>query len=192
MAIAVTFICIFFDFDPVKSFPLHLAARSVAKSLGKLVEANVKLVNSTSWIAGAVDAAMDRVKGGERAYLKEYGVHMVKRLLEAGLTPEETAWSQILPVASAMVPNQAQVVRIDYVLRSSRRRGISMTLFHTDCCIVHPNTGFLPRTSQCTSSQRTAPSCSPRHPRGGRSHSALSHGRYPYRRYLWLVSPVYR
>jgi len=110
MAISVIFICIFFDFDVVKSFPLHMAAGAISKSLGKLVEANVKTINATGALAGVWDAAMDNIKGGERMYLKDYGVHMVKRLLDSGLSTEDVAWSQMLPTACAMVPNQAQVV----------------------------------------------------------------------------------
>lgn len=110
MAISVIFICIFFDFDVVKSFPLHMAARAVSKSLGKLIEANVKTVNATGFLATMWDEMMDKKVGGERMYLKDYGVHMIKRLLESGLSAEEVAWSQMLPTACAMVPNQAQVV----------------------------------------------------------------------------------
>ncbi|KAF2474572.1 putative fatty acid oxygenase PpoC [Lindgomyces ingoldianus] len=109
MAIAVIFICIFFDFDVVKSFPLHIAARAVSKSLGKLVEANVKTVKASGFLASIWDETMDSIKGGQRMYLKDYGVHMIMRLLESGLSVEEVAWSQMLPVACAMVPNQAQV-----------------------------------------------------------------------------------
>ena len=50
MVLAVIFACIFFDLDPAKSFPLRMAARQVAQQLGKLVEANVKMVNMTGWI----------------------------------------------------------------------------------------------------------------------------------------------
>jgi linoleate 10R-lipoxygenase len=105
MAVAVIFVCIFFDLDVAKSFPLHMAAKAIAKSLGKLVEANVKAVNMTGWIAGIVDGISQN-----HSYLTDYGVHMVRRLLESGMGAEEVAWSQILPTACAMIPNQAQVV----------------------------------------------------------------------------------
>ena len=104
MAVAVIFICIFFDLDVAKSFPLHMAARAIAKSLGKLVEANVKAVNMPGLIAGLGGMSLNH------SYLTDYGVHMVRRLLESGMGAEEVAWSQILPTACAMIPNQAQVV----------------------------------------------------------------------------------
>jgi linoleate 10R-lipoxygenase len=113
MAMAVIFTCIFFDLDPAKSWPLHMASRKLAKVLGKLVEANVKAVNMTGFIAGIVDSFSQN-----QSYLGDYGVHMVRRLLDSGIGPEEVAWSQILPTAIAMVPNQAQVFTqiLDYYL----------------------------------------------------------------------------
>lgn len=105
MALAVIFCCIFFDLEPAKSFPLHRAAMAVSKGLGKLIETNVKSANSTSWISSITDSFHEN-----KSYLKDYGVHMVRRLLESGLSPEDVAWSQVFPTAAAMVPNQAQVV----------------------------------------------------------------------------------
>ncbi|KAK7510648.1 fatty acid oxygenase [Phyllosticta citriasiana] len=104
MAVAVIFVCIFFDMDPAKSFPLHLAAKAVAKGLGKLIEANVKSVSMTSWVAKVADSLREN-----ESFLTEYGVHMTRRLLESGLSVEQVAWSQVFPTAVAMIPNQAQV-----------------------------------------------------------------------------------
>ncbi|KAF2087527.1 putative fatty acid oxygenase PpoC [Saccharata proteae CBS 121410] len=113
MALAVIFVCIFFDFEPTKSFPLHQAARSISKTLGKLIEANVTAIKSTGWISGLVDGYVQN-----ESYLTDYGVHMVRRLLESGLSASEVAWSQVFPTAAAMVPNQAQVFSqvIDFYL----------------------------------------------------------------------------
>ncbi|KAH0555974.1 hypothetical protein GP486_006081, partial [Trichoglossum hirsutum] len=101
---AVIFTCIFFDLDPAKSFPLRQATLAVTQQLGKLIEANVKAVHYTGFIAGVIDSFHQ-----ENAALKDYGVHMVRRLLDSGLSVEQTTWSQILPTAGAMVANQAQV-----------------------------------------------------------------------------------
>ena len=103
---AIIFVCIFFDLDPTKSFPLRLGARSVTKQLGKLVEANVKSINHTGWMAGITDS----MRTVDHSPLKEFGVHMVRKLAESGLSAEEITWSQILPTAGAMVANQAEVV----------------------------------------------------------------------------------
>lgn len=111
MIMAVIFTCIFFDVDPAKSFPLRHAARAVALQLGSLVEMNVKSVSATGLISGLVD-------GFRRNHnaLQGYGIHMIRRLMESGLSVNEITWSQIIPTAVAMVPNQAQVFTqiIDY------------------------------------------------------------------------------
>ncbi|KAI9759515.1 MAG: hypothetical protein M4579_002274 [Chaenotheca gracillima] len=113
MVMAVIFVCIFFDLDPAKSFPMRQAAFAVTKQLGQLIEANVKAVNMTGWISGVVDNMTTN-----HTPLTEYGVHMVRRLLDSGLGPTEITWSQILPTAGAMVANQAQVFTqiMDYYL----------------------------------------------------------------------------
>ena len=105
MVLAVIYTCIFYDHDPTKSFPLRLAAKAVTQQLGNLVEANVKMVNATGWIAGIVDSMHQ-----DRSPLTDYGVHMVRRLLESGMGVSEITWSQIMPTVGAMVANQAQVV----------------------------------------------------------------------------------
>ena len=102
---AIIFVTIFFDLDPAKSFPLRQAGRAVTQQLGKLVESNVKAVNMTGWISGIVDGMAKN-----HSPLTDYGVHMVRRLLDSGLGVSEVTWSQILPTAGAMVANQAQVV----------------------------------------------------------------------------------
>ncbi|KAL9035212.1 MAG: hypothetical protein Q9180_004979, partial [Flavoplaca navasiana] len=104
MVIAVIFVGIFFDLDPAKSFPLRHAARAVSQQLGKLIEANVHSVSMTGMVAGVVDRFRENHNP-----LADYGVHMIRRLLDSGLGVSEITWSQILPTAVAMVPNQAQV-----------------------------------------------------------------------------------
>ncbi|KAL2355045.1 linoleate diol synthase [Cryomyces antarcticus] len=81
-----------------------MAAKAITQKLGALVETNVKMVNLTSMVAGVVDGMMSN-----HQYLTDYGVHMVRRLLESGMGAEEVAWSQVLPTATPMVPNQSQV-----------------------------------------------------------------------------------
>ncbi|KAJ5085033.1 hypothetical protein N7532_009804 [Penicillium argentinense] len=110
---AVIFTAIFFDVDPAKSFALRHKARDAAQKLGRIVEANVKKTQSSGFLSSCFDSF--RANGYP---LKEYGIHMIRRLLETGLGPSEITWSQIMPTAVAMVPNQAQVFTqiIDYYL----------------------------------------------------------------------------
>lgn len=109
MVLAVIFVCIFCDLDPATKFPLRHATRAVAQQLGKLVEDNVHSVSRTGMVAGIVDKFRENQNP-----LSDYGVHMVRRLLESGLGVNEITWSQILPTVGAMVANQAQAVRHIY------------------------------------------------------------------------------
>ena len=108
MVLAIIFVCIFSDLDPANSFKLRLGAREVAQQLGKIVETDVKTVSTAGFIATMIDNQLREHSG-----LRDYGVHMVQRLLRSGLSVKEITWSQILPTAGAMVANQAQVVRMD-------------------------------------------------------------------------------
>jgi hypothetical protein len=113
MVLAVIFVTIFLDFDSSKTFALRKAGLEVTQALGQLVEAQVNIISKTKLISTLTDRFME----ADHA-LKDYGVHMVRKLLEAGLGVHETVWSQILPTAGAMVANQAQVFGqvMDYYL----------------------------------------------------------------------------
>jgi prostaglandin-endoperoxide synthase 1/linoleate 10R-lipoxygenase len=102
--LAVIFVCIFFDIDPVKSFPLRQAAKAVTEQLGKIVETNVKIARGLG-LRGLFSG-----KGSKDDPLAIYGMHMIKGLANSGLSNYDIAWSQIVPTAGAMVPNQAEVV----------------------------------------------------------------------------------
>ncbi len=104
MAMSVIFTAIFFDFEPTKSFPLRLVARKLATMLGKLIEINVKSVTTTSFASNFLDSFREN----ENA-LAEYGIHMIRRLSQSGMSTYDVGLSQIMPTAVAMVPNQSQV-----------------------------------------------------------------------------------
>ena len=112
--VAVIFTCIFFDFEPSKSFPLRMAAHTFGQKLGALIESNVKATSMTGFASGLIDGFRENQNA-----LKSYGVHMIRSLLESGLSTYEIAWSQILPVAVAMIPNQSQVFTqmLDFYLK---------------------------------------------------------------------------
>ncbi|KAL2422066.1 Linoleate 10R-lipoxygenase [Exophiala dermatitidis] len=115
MAMSVIFTAIFFDFEPTKSFPLRMVARKLATTLGKLIEANVKSVTATSLVSNLVDGWRENHNA-----LADYGVHMIRRLAQTGMSTYDMAFSQIMPTAVAMVPNQSQVFSqvMDYYLGS--------------------------------------------------------------------------
>lgn len=115
--LALIFAAIFFDIDPAKSFPLRQAARTVAQQLGKLIETNVKLVTGFG-LRGLFTGSATR---GDP--LAAYGVNLIKGLAKSGLSTADIAWSQILPTAGAMVPNQAEVFAqaVDFYLGEQGR-----------------------------------------------------------------------
>ncbi len=113
-ALAVIFAAIFFDFDPVKSFSLRQAAKSLAQQLGQQIEANVKMTTGL----GLRGLFTGSAKKGDP--LAEYGVNTIKGLAKSGLSHYDIAWSQVLPTAAAMVPNQAEVVSATRTLSTRR------------------------------------------------------------------------
>lgn len=125
MAMSVIFTAIFFDFEPTKSFMLRMAARKLATMLGKLIEANVKTVTATSFASNLIDGFRENKNS-----LADYGTHMIRRLTETGMSTYEMAFSQIMPTAVAMVPNQSQVFTqiIDFYLDPTTSHGGSAHL----------------------------------------------------------------
>ncbi|OQD68603.1 hypothetical protein PENDEC_c033G00088 [Penicillium decumbens] len=100
---ALIFTCIFYDVDVSKSFQLEQASRKVAQQLGELVMANVEVIDKAGLIANIVSRLH------RHDTLSNYGVHMIQRLLDSGLPAKEVVWTHILPSASSMVANQAQL-----------------------------------------------------------------------------------
>src|SRR5262249_21681387 len=89
---------------PSKSFQLRTVAKKLATMLVKLIEVNVKSVTATSFASKFFDSFREN----ENA-LAEYGIHMIRRLSETGMSTYDIAFSQIMPTACAMIPNQSQV-----------------------------------------------------------------------------------
>lgn len=113
MAMSVLFTAVFFNFEPTKAQPLRMVARKLANMLGKLIELNVKSVTATSFASKLFDSHREN----ENA-LSSYGIHMIRHLSETGMSANDMVYSQILPTAVAMVPNQSQIFTqvLDYYL----------------------------------------------------------------------------
>lgn len=101
-SLSTIFNSLFFDVDPAKSFPLRQAAQEMAEKLCNAIEMGMKL---GSLGFGSLFGA----KPGNDP-LSQHSATMVKAMKKAGLSAQDIAWGQILPTASAMVPNQAQMV----------------------------------------------------------------------------------
>lgn len=104
--LALIFVCIFYEVDPVKSFPLRRTAKVMTNQLGQLLEAHVKSVNGFSLFASKPN------KGD----LAAYGADLIKGLSKGGMSSHDIAWNELLPAAGATVPNISQVVSSDVAL----------------------------------------------------------------------------
>jgi linoleate 8R-lipoxygenase / 9,12-octadecadienoate 8-hydroperoxide 8R-isomerase len=109
---ALVFTCIFYDADPAKSFPLRQAARALTQQLGQLVELNVQYIART----GAIATILGRLHASNA--MTDYGLYMIRRLLESGMPVKDIVWTNILPTAGGMVANQSQLFSqcLDYYL----------------------------------------------------------------------------
>lgn len=95
--LAVIFAAIFYDHDPVKSYQLRDAARTVATQLGGVLESGVK--SQTSFFGSFFGG------GGTDDPLTAYGSDLVKRLSKAGLSSSDVAFGQVLPIVASSVPS---------------------------------------------------------------------------------------
>lgn len=113
MMLLVVFMAIFFDVDPVKSFPLLQAARTVAQQLGEVI---LGIVHSMDASAGLIGSIIEKFH--QHTPLAKYGAHMIEQLLKFGVSVEDLVWTQLLPSSGAMVANQAQLFAqcLDYYL----------------------------------------------------------------------------
>ncbi|KAI2640055.1 linoleate diol synthase [Xylaria nigripes] len=97
--LALIFACIFFDVDPVRSFPLRYTAKTVTGQLGHYLEAHVKSVTGFNLFASK----------GKTGDLSTYGAELIKGLSKEGMSNRDIAWSELLPAAGAMIPNISHV-----------------------------------------------------------------------------------
>jgi hypothetical protein len=98
------FALIFFDVDPAGSFPLHVKARKATQILGSIVEKNVDAISKFGFLH-TVTKAIWPEEGG----LKNYGIHMIQRLLKNGIPADKLVWGHVLGTAGIMVANQGQL-----------------------------------------------------------------------------------
>lgn len=87
----------YLDIDPVKSFPLRQATKTVADQLGQLIEQSV-----SSTIGGSAKNG----SGGIAAR----GADIVRTLSKQGMSAADIAWGQVFPTAVTEVPGQAATV----------------------------------------------------------------------------------
>lgn len=107
LIMAAVFICVFFDLDPAESFPLRQKAYAATHTLGDLVQLNVQAIKTT----GAFSTLFAKMFENATP-LKDYGVHLIQRLLENKTDPMDVkslVWGHIMGTAGGMTANQGQL-----------------------------------------------------------------------------------
>lgn len=103
------FICVFFDVDPQHSFLAHKMAYGATKKLGEMLETNVETYKTFGVFSEAFDWIYQKFETREPSKLNRYGLDMIKRLVDGGMSSKKLVWGQIIGVAGGMVPNQGQL-----------------------------------------------------------------------------------
>ena len=107
--LSTVFTCLFGHVDAAYSFRFRQHVKAAADQLGEAIETNVRLCKTLGmrgFFTGPV---------AKNDALSQFGVHFVKTLAKQDMSAHNIAWHQVLPAAAALVPTQAQMVRVTYV-----------------------------------------------------------------------------
>lgn len=117
LIMAAVFICVFFDLDPANSFPLRQKAHTVTQQFGKIVEATVRGVKHGGLVAWLVKKILP-----VQTSLRDYGIDLLKRLLQMEPDVNKLVWGNIMGTAGGMVANQGQLFgqTMDYYMDEGR------------------------------------------------------------------------
>jgi len=109
------FASIFFDADPAASLKVKELAHDFAGKVGEFASI---VANGVAVAGGVVEAIADLKELDGNPALSSFGNELIGRLLEKGKSVEDCVWGTIMPLLSANVPNQSQVLAqcIDYYL----------------------------------------------------------------------------
>lgn len=91
--LTLIYLATFLDIDPVKSFPLKQATKTVSEQLGKIVQTS---------IGGSHGAGTNSVSA--------HGADILKNLSKTGSSASDIAWHHVLPTAVAAIPTQGAAV----------------------------------------------------------------------------------
>jgi len=114
LIMAAIFICIFFDVDPAKSFPLRQQAREVVQQLGQVVKLQVAAIQKGGSFA---ETMLKAIRPTTDSPLKDYGVHMISHLLQKNPNIDSLVWGNMMETAGSMVATQGQLLAqsLDYI-----------------------------------------------------------------------------
>ena len=114
LIVAAVFIAVFFDVDPPKSFPLRQKAYEATQMLGTIMQLQVATIKNTGRLGGDLIAAMMPCSN----VLSEYGVHMIRKLIDKDGDVADLVWGNIMGTLGGMVAPQGQLFGqvMDYYL----------------------------------------------------------------------------
>ncbi|KAM7205146.1 hem peroxidase [Naviculisporaceae sp. PSN 640] len=117
--LSVIYTTLFYDNDPVKSFPLRQAARTVAVQLGSIIE-------------GSVKASKGLFASKSKDPLASYGSGLITGLSKVGLTNADIAWGQILPIVVSSAPTQGELFAraVDFYLSPGGKGAAHLAEIH--------------------------------------------------------------
>ena len=118
LVMAATFISVFFDVDPSKSFPLRQQAYDAVQQLGAFMQLQVAAIVKTGKFA---ESLIEAVKPTAKP-LREYGCHMISRLAKEDPNVSDLVWGSIMGTLSGMVAPQGQLFSqvMDYYLTEGK------------------------------------------------------------------------
>lgn len=100
--LTLIYLTVFLDIDPVKSYPLKQATKTVSEQLGRLIETSVGASNGGWFSGGAATGQSDSVS--------THGTNTLRGLAKSGLSVADIAWYRVLPTVVAAVPTQGAAV----------------------------------------------------------------------------------
>jgi linoleate 8R-lipoxygenase / 9,12-octadecadienoate 8-hydroperoxide 8R-isomerase len=98
------YLTVFFDIDPISSYPIRQKTRDATQMLGSLVEANIREIA----VGGVFNRLMTAIFPAHTP-LKDYGINLIKRFLKSGLEVPELVWGHILSTLGGLTANQGQL-----------------------------------------------------------------------------------
>ncbi|ROV90358.1 hypothetical protein VMCG_09739 [Cytospora schulzeri] len=137
--LALIFITVFLDFDPVKTFSLRQAAKTVSEQLCQLIETNVGSVTGwglKGWFSGGED---------KNDPLHNHGSNLIKGWSKEGISASAISSEQILPTIASMVPSQGMLFAqaVDFYLSPAGKEHLPEIQHHARQDASHQTNSLL-------------------------------------------------
>ncbi|KAK8078122.1 hypothetical protein PG996_004292 [Apiospora saccharicola] len=113
--LTLMFVVVFFAAaDPAKQMALYAAAKPISESMGRIMEAEVSAAGKSKLLGDLITKVT-----GQEVDMKDYGVHVLRKLLErSGGNAREAVYAHVLTAAAPMVTLNSTIFAqaLDYYL----------------------------------------------------------------------------